>query len=186
VDGTATLDITPVNDAPTTTRVVLSPLVEDSSARLITQADLLANANDVEGDALTATGLTLDPNRNGTLTDNGDGTWSYTPAANDDTGVTFSYTITDGVDTAAGAASFNLLGVNDAPTLTSIEVAPVSTAILGLPRYPLAVTWPQMMYSILPIKTVSPVAITLLMAYSLSQDQHHCWTTRMRCGQSPM
>ena len=33
---------------------------------------------------------------NGTLVDNVDGTWSYTPALNDDTAVTFSYTVTDG------------------------------------------------------------------------------------------
>jgi len=38
--------------------------------------------------------LTLDPGRDGVLTDNLDGTWNYTPAANDETGVSFNYTIT--------------------------------------------------------------------------------------------
>ena len=32
------------------------------------------------------------------LVDNGDGTWNYTPAGDDDTAVSFSYTITDGTD----------------------------------------------------------------------------------------
>ena len=36
--------------------------------------------NDVDGDALTATSLAISAGC-GTLVDNGDGTWSYTPAA---------------------------------------------------------------------------------------------------------
>ena len=91
VAGTATLDITPVNDAPTTSPVTLTAIAEDSGARTITQAELLANAGDVEGDSLTATGLAISAGT-GTLVDNGDGTWDYTPAANDDTSVSFSYT----------------------------------------------------------------------------------------------
>ncbi len=93
--GSATLDITPVNDAPTTSPVTLAPIAEDSGARLITQAELLANATDVDGPSLTATGLTISSGA-GSLIDNGDGTWTYTPALNDDTSVSFSYTITDG------------------------------------------------------------------------------------------
>ncbi len=41
--------------------------------------------------ALTATGLTISSGA-GSLIDNGDGTWTYTPALNDDTSVSFSYT----------------------------------------------------------------------------------------------
>ena len=80
VAGSATLDITPVNDAPTTSTGDLTAIAEDSGARTITQAELLANAGDVEGDALTATGLSISAGA-GTLVDNGDGTWNYTPAA---------------------------------------------------------------------------------------------------------
>ncbi len=47
--STATLDITPVNDAPVTTPVTLAAIAEDSGARLITQAELLADATDVDG-----------------------------------------------------------------------------------------------------------------------------------------
>ena len=47
--GQRHLDITPVNDAPVTTPVTLAAIAEDSGARLITQAELLANASDVDG-----------------------------------------------------------------------------------------------------------------------------------------
>jgi hypothetical protein len=57
VAGSATLDLTPVNDAPTTTPVTLAPLPEDGGPRVITNAELIANAADVDGDPLTASVL---------------------------------------------------------------------------------------------------------------------------------
>ena len=51
----------------------------------------------------------------GTLIDNGDGTWSYTPAANDDTDVSFVYTVTDSMDIIAGSAVLDIIPVNDSP-----------------------------------------------------------------------
>src|SRR6185295_7066808 len=102
VAGSATLDITTVNDAPTTTTVTLAAIAEDSGVRLITQAQLLANASDVEGDSLTASNLAISSGT-GTLVNNGNGTWNYTPALNDDTSRSVSYTITDH-GTANGAA----------------------------------------------------------------------------------
>ena len=113
---TSTVTVTPVNDAPTTSAVTLAAIGEDSGARLITQAELLANAGDVDGDALTATGLAISGG-SGTLVDNGNGTWSYTPAGNDSTAVSFSYSITDGTATVAGSATLDITPVNDAPVL---------------------------------------------------------------------
>ena len=54
-----------------------------------------ANASDVDSPSLSAVNLQIASGQ-GTLVNNGDGSWSYTPAANDDTGVTFSYSVTDG------------------------------------------------------------------------------------------
>ena len=126
VVGTAMLDITPVNDAPTTTTpVALTAIAEDSGARLITQAQLLANTNDIEGDALTATGLTINTG-NGTLNDNGDGTWTFTPSANDDTDVSFNYTITDGTDNVAGSATLDITPVNDTPTTAPVTMTSIA------------------------------------------------------------
>jgi hypothetical protein len=110
----ATIAYTPVNDTPATSPVTLAPIAEDSGARLITQAELLTHAADVEGDALTATTLAISAG-NGSLVDHGDGTWSHTPAADDDTSVSFSYTITDGTDTVAGSATLDITPDNDAP-----------------------------------------------------------------------
>ena len=125
VASTATLDITPVNDAPQSTPVVLTPIVEDSGVRVITQAELLASVTDIEGDALNANGLTV-ANGNGNLVDNGDGTWSYTPATNDNSAVNFSYNISDGTDEVTGTATLDITPVNDAPigtdnTVTALE-----------------------------------------------------------------
>ena len=105
-----------VNDAPTTAPVTLALIAEDSWTRLITQAELLANAADADGDSLTAVGLSISSG-NGTLVDNGDGTWTYTPAQNDNTAVNFSYTIGDGTVDVAASATLDITPVNDAPVI---------------------------------------------------------------------
>src|SRR5207247_1903329 len=111
VAGSATLDITPVNDAPTTTPVTLAAIAEDSGPRLITKAQLLANAADVDGDPPTVPGLA--PTRRAAgLVNNGNGTWTYTPALNDSGTVNFSYTINDGQGgSVAGSARLNITAV---------------------------------------------------------------------------
>jgi VCBS repeat-containing protein len=111
---TVTVSAAPVNDAPTTSVVTLSPIAEDSGPRLITQSELLANAADVDSASLTATGLIIASGA-GSLVDNGNGTWTYTPALHDDTAVSFSYTVSDGSLTAPGSASLDITPVNNAP-----------------------------------------------------------------------
>ena len=126
VATTASLDITPVNDAPVTTPVTLAAIAEDSGARLITQAELLANASDVDGPSLTAINLAISSG-NGTLVNNLNGTWSYTPAANNDTAVTFSYAVTDGIAApVATTASLDITPVNDAPVTTPVTLAAIA------------------------------------------------------------
>ncbi|MGJ0223641.1 cadherin-like domain-containing protein, partial [Streptococcus pyogenes] len=78
VAGSASLEVTAVNDAPTTAPVTLDDVTEDGEL-IITPADLLQNAGDVDLDALTITGLTAS---NGTITANADGTWTFRPAEN--------------------------------------------------------------------------------------------------------
>ena len=84
--------------------MTLAPIAEDSAARLITQTELLANASDIDGPTLAAINLAIAAG-NGTLIDNHDGTWSYTPAADDDTAVSFSYQVTDGFELAVAASA---------------------------------------------------------------------------------
>ena len=57
--STATLDITPVSDAPVTLPVTLAPISEDSGSSLITQADLLVGVTDVDGPNLSITALSI-------------------------------------------------------------------------------------------------------------------------------
>ncbi|AOO64823.1 beta strand repeat-containing protein [Sulfurospirillum halorespirans] len=123
ISANEVITVIPVNDAPITSTVTLTPIAEDSGAYIITQANLLAKASDpVEHDSLVATDLVISSGK-GTLVDNHNGTWTYTPAANDDTGVTFSYKITDNGTTngvsdpksVTGTATLDVTSVNDAP-----------------------------------------------------------------------
>ena len=118
------------NDAPTTTSVVLTAIAEDSGVRVITQAELLANATDAEGDMLVANGLTISAGA-GTLGDNGDGTWNYTPSNNDDSDVSFSYAITDATNIVAGSATLDITPVHEAPTGVTRTVAINQDAVVS-------------------------------------------------------
>ena len=115
------------NQAPVVTgEVTLAAIAEDSGARLITQAELLANTTDPDGPNLTATDLQITAG-NGALVDNGNGTWSYTPALNDDTDVSFSYQVTDGIaPPVATSATLDITPVNDAPVATDDTLSSVS------------------------------------------------------------
>ena len=126
VATTASLDITPVNDAPVTSPVTLTAIAEDSGPRLITQAELLANASDVDGPALTAVNLAISSGK-GQLVSNPGGTWTYNPAANDDTSVTFSYAVTDGIAApVATIASLDITPVNDAPVTSPVTLTAIA------------------------------------------------------------
>ena len=111
--ATVTITVNSINDAPTTTFVSLADIIEDSGIRVITQAELLANANDVDNDELTVSEVVISEGL-GTLVDNEDGTWSYTPTTNDGTDVTFTYTISDGTVSIEGSAELPITRVNDA------------------------------------------------------------------------
>ncbi|WP_114294614.1 VCBS domain-containing protein, partial [Pseudosulfitobacter sp. DSM 107133] len=119
---TVTVNVTGNNDGPAAATVTLTASDEDTT-RVITEAELLAGASDPDANAvLEITDLSL-TSGNGSLDDNGDGTWTYTPELNDNSAVTFSYTVSDGALTATASADLDLLPVNDAP-----EVAAALTA----------------------------------------------------------
>ena len=114
----AGITVAPVNDNPTTSPVTLTAIAEDSGVRTISTAELLAQAGDIDGGALSVSGVAISGG-NGTLVDNGNGTWSYTPAVNDDSAVSFSYTISDGAGgSVGGSATLDITPVNDAPVNT--------------------------------------------------------------------
>ncbi|WP_448208325.1 VCBS domain-containing protein [Azospirillum sp. sgz302134] len=123
LDGTASRDIvvtvTGANDAPvlTGTKATLTGGTEDT-AYTIRAADLLQGYTDADSDTLSVSGLTV---TNGTLTDNGDGTWTFTPARDFFGTVSLSYRVTDGQGGSVPATqSFAVAAVNDAPVPGSI------------------------------------------------------------------
>ena len=110
--ATATLAVAAVNDGPVAGAAVVLPALAEDTSVTITAAQLLANASDIDSATLSVVNLQAS---NGTLVDNGNGTWSFIPDLNDDTSVSFTYQISDGDAAVAGSASLDLTAVNDAP-----------------------------------------------------------------------
>ena len=107
--------------------MTLTAVAEDSGARIITQAELLAGVSDIDspagGRSITSVSIA---SGSGSLVNNGNGTWTYTPAANDDTSVTFNYTAIRRLADLRSTASLDLLPVNDAPVATPVTLTAVA------------------------------------------------------------
>ncbi len=102
---------------------------EDSSVIV----SVLANDADADGDSLTVDSIS-EP-ANGTATDNGDGTVTYTPDADFCGADTFEYTITDGelTDTATVTVTVNCINDNTAPEAVDDTYTIGTYASLGAP-----------------------------------------------------
>ncbi|MGM8227656.1 retention module-containing protein [Cellvibrio sp. ARAG 10.3] len=118
--STVTIGVMPVNDAPVVAPVTLADINEDGSI-VITQADLLAGASDLDGDALTAINLSLTTG-NGSLIDNGDGTWTFTPIADWNGDVSFAFEVSDGTVNIPNTASLKVVSENDAPVASDLAL----------------------------------------------------------------
>jgi VCBS repeat-containing protein len=124
--GTVSVNVSPVNDAPTTSNATYG-IQEDGSIGGRVQA------SDVDGDTLTF-GLT--PNgspAHGTVTFNPDGTFNYVPATNYNGSDAFTYTVSDGKGgTTTGTVTINVAAANDAPTTSGgTATGNEDTAITG-------------------------------------------------------
>src|SRR5581483_4625725 len=106
-DGSAsqlvTVTIHGVDDAPAAAPVTLAAGVE-GAAYTITEASLLSGVTDVDSASLSITALSVSSG-GGSLHDNGDHTWTYTPDAHYNGPVSFSYTASDGTLSAASTAN---------------------------------------------------------------------------------
>jgi uncharacterized delta-60 repeat protein/CSLREA domain-containing protein len=116
--ATVTVTVTAVNDAPVAVDDA-DTILEDGSSTV----DVLANDTDVENDSLTVVSVTQ--GANGSVVDNGDGTITYTPAADWNGVDSYTYTVSDGTDTDTGTVTITVLAVNDAP------VAVVDNAVVA-------------------------------------------------------
>lgn len=116
--GTGTVEVLPVNDAPVVEDADTLTMDEDGTIT-IKATDLLANASDVDGDDLSVSAVTLAEGTQGELTDNGNGTWTFTPDDDWNGTVEYSFTVTDGQGGSESASgSIVVEAVNDAPELS--------------------------------------------------------------------
>jgi hypothetical protein len=119
--STASLTLAAVNDAPVATPVTLAAGTEDT-AYVINASALLAGVTDIDGPSLSITSVSV-ASGGGSILDNHDGTFTYTPAANYSGPVSFNYTASDGTLTSSSTASLALAAVNDAPVATPVTLA---------------------------------------------------------------
>ncbi|WP_330943766.1 tandem-95 repeat protein [Vibrio diabolicus] len=136
INGTANLDIKPVNDAPIATNDAIQT-DEDSQVVI----DVLANDSDIEGDDLSITSASVSEEQG--IVEIVDGKLVFTPAENFNGNATISYTISDGELEDEAQVSVTVNSVNDAPialndatiteedTSVTIDVLPNDTDIDG-------------------------------------------------------
>lgn len=115
------ITVNAVNDAPTSGVYVADPIDEDGTL-LINEADLIAVSNDVDGDELTITSLSVVPDL-GAVVNNNDGTWTFTPTADlNGQNLMLVFTVSDGDLSAEGSVVFDVNSVNDAPVAEAIDL----------------------------------------------------------------
>ncbi|MCK5041610.1 MAG: tandem-95 repeat protein, partial [Sphingomonadales bacterium] len=113
------LTVTPEKDEPAAVDDVV--LGTEDTPVVISADSLLANDSDADGDSLSITGFTQ-PETGGTVADNGDGTFTFTPDADFVGDASFEYTVSDGQGgTSTATATVSVAPVEDAPTDISID-----------------------------------------------------------------
>lgn len=111
--ATMRITVTAENDAP-----VVAPRTLEVDEDMPLIIDFLACASDVDGDALTVA-ITRPP-MFGQLTQNADGTWTYTPNADFNGTETIEYEVNDGQTAVTGTLTVRVRPVNDAPVVSPI------------------------------------------------------------------
>ncbi len=120
-DGTTTIPVrVSVFDAdlPTITVADVAPVAspvslaqgKENAPYIITSTVLLAGVADIDGPSLSITSVTI-KSGGGTLADNLDGTWTYTPPTGFAGAVTLNYTASDGTLSASSTASLEIISV---------------------------------------------------------------------------
>ncbi|WP_226670446.1 tandem-95 repeat protein [Metabacillus litoralis] len=111
--ATVEVDIKAVNDAPIA-KADQYEVQEDTILNVVGPTSILTNDQDLENDSLTA--VKLSEPKNGKLTFNNDGTFTYVPHADFVGKDQFSYKANDGkVDSNDQIVTINVLPVNDLP-----------------------------------------------------------------------
>ncbi|WP_180109921.1 cadherin-like domain-containing protein, partial [Acinetobacter sp. YH12138] len=92
--------------------------IKEDQSIILTQADLLKNAKDIDGDSLSVTAVTLADPSMGKIVANADGTWTFTPKehfahANTTDAIVLNYTVSDGTQQISTTAKVNVEAVAD-------------------------------------------------------------------------
>lgn len=128
--GTVNITVNAINDAPVAVDDTAS--TDEDIDAVLTQASLLANDSDVDGDNLSITAVSNPINGTAVL-DSQAGTVTFTPTANYSGAASFEYTLSDGTVTDTAIVNLTINAVNDAPiagndtATTTQEVAVVMT-----------------------------------------------------------
>ena len=119
VVGTAVVAVTPINDVP----VAVNDTVVTNEDTPVTTGNVLVNDSDIDGDTLVISGADTNSVQGGTVLNNGDGTFTYTPPNQFNGSDSFGYTISDGNSgTASAVVLITVNPVNDAPTSASASI----------------------------------------------------------------
>ncbi len=137
--ASVTITITGINDMPSAVDDgIYNETDEGGNDIIISEADLIANDTDPESDPLTITNISVETGE-GSIIDNGDGTWTYTPPA-DSLGfnglATLTYTLEDNsglADTATfDLRVFNVLSATNGNDTLTHESSSTSHKLFGL------------------------------------------------------
>jgi large repetitive protein len=127
VDVTITVDT--VNDAPAALGDSYS--VDEDATLTIAAPGVLGNDSDTDGDTLAA--VVLSQPQHGSLTLNGDGSFSYKPAADYNGSDAFSYKANDGnADSNVAEVTIAVRAINDAPVAATQSVATAEDTPLAI------------------------------------------------------
>ncbi|WP_394245634.1 tandem-95 repeat protein, partial [Vibrio astriarenae] len=111
------LTVIPVNDVPVPGEPLHTQMLENGTI-VIEAKDLLAGASDVDGDILHIENLLLVDQTQGSLTDNGDNTFTFEPATDFHGDVNLTFDISDGIASAPSTASIDVEMVNEGPEVS--------------------------------------------------------------------
>jgi hypothetical protein len=123
--------VAPVNDPPVAAADELA--ASEDMARVIAAAELTANDDDVDGDALTITAVNAASNGQVALAGT---TVTFTPDDNYHGDAGFTYTVSDGTVTRTATVAIEIASINDPPAAiprmaATAENRPVSITLVG-------------------------------------------------------
>ncbi len=115
IETSFSIQVFNVNDLPTVNSMVDLGEIAEESPLTFSLEQLLAGAEDIDGDSLSIVNLAI-ASGEGELTENEDGTYTFTPSENWNGSVSLSFEIDDGNGgTVTNTANFFVTPVNDNP-----------------------------------------------------------------------